>query len=517
MDWFEVYRYFLYAVIIVNIGLFLYSILSLEGALSSIYSLFCLASAAYVLGAALQFTSAWDEGVFFGQRIKYFGAASFLCLNFLFAYKVRYRKKLNPLAGFAVFLIPLLSLVLVNTNDFHGLYYSGIKYMEYGGRFFARRVPGPLYYPMVLYSFLIMAFNLYAFFPGWRRGGYGVKNPHFLLTTSWIMPIAILIAYQKEVTPFWVDLLPAGLLVVSFMYLTAIKKYRALEIGEVYGREIFSSVKEGLMLLSPEGGLLEYNNSAGAVFGWLNERNLYRPLHELDSRFNVAAGHREFRISQGSGRDEKIYEFRLTELLEDGELMGYLYVFMDVTENIRLIERLKYMADHDSLTELYNRRRILRELEGLIARRTEEKFPFSLLMIDIDHFKGVNDGFGHTAGNEVLKQVAAACVEVVAPEGMAGRYGGEEFLILLPGTSGKKALEVAERLRSHIQRLPLIFSGRPVSITISVGVMDAGPVRREDLRIDYLVSRADEAMYRAKNGGRNQVALYEPLPAAWRG
>ena len=322
------------------------------------------------------------------------------------------------------------------------------------------------------------------------------------------MPGLFNFVYQKGLSPFWMDLMPVSLLLSAFLYLAAIKKYKILEIGEIYGREIFSNIKEGMLLLSPSGALLEYNDSAASVFDWLSEKNIKRPLYELDNRFDVAENLTEFRISQGSGQGERIYEFRLTRLEEEGDLMGYLYVFLDVTDNIRLIEKLKYVADHDSLTGLYNRGRILREAERLILLRTEEKFPFSLLMIDIDHFKGINDSFGHLAGNEVLRQVAAACVEVVAPEGMVGRYGGEEFLVLLPGISGKKAAEKAEMLRARIEELPLSFIGHPVSVTISAGVMDAGAVRKEELRIDYLVSRADEAMYRAKNGGRNRIAVY---------
>ncbi|NLK20431.1 MAG: diguanylate cyclase [Synergistaceae bacterium] len=507
MDWFALYPYFLYAVIAVYLALFLYSLKFSKGPLSSIFGLICLANAAYVAGAAMQFNSVTAEEVFFAQRIRYYGVESLLVLNFVFAYKVRYRKRLSPMTGLLISLIPILIMVLVNTNDFHGLFYADVKFFEYGGHLFSKRAPGPLYFISYTYVYFVTAFGIYAFFSGWRKSGFRLKSPYPLLLAGRVLPMLFNIIYQKGLSPFWMDLMPVTLLLSALFYLAAIRKYKILEIGEIYGREIFSNIKEGMLLLSPSGALLEYNDSAAAVFPWLTEKNIKRPVLELDSRFNVEQGAREFRISQGTGDEERIYEFRLTELAEEGELLGYLYVFIDVTDNIRLIEKLKYMADHDSLTKLYNRGRILRELEGLIAGRRYENYPFSLLMIDIDHFKNINDELGHLAGNEVLKRVAAVCVEVVAPEGMVGRYGGEEFLILLPGVSGGKAAEKAEQLRARIEGLTLFFNGRSISATISAGVMD-GAVGRDNLRIDYLVSRADEAMYRAKNDGRNRVAVY---------
>lgn len=508
MDWFEVYLYFLYAVVVVYVALFFYTLKYSGRPLASVYGLLCLANAVFVLGTALQFGSAAPEEVYFAQKIKYFGVEPLLALNFMFAYKVRYRKRISPLKGLAISLVPACVIALVSTNDFHRLFYAGVNFFEHGGRLFSRRIPGPLYNLSLLYALFVIAFNLYAFFSGWKRSGFRLKSPYPLLLAGWILPGILLFAYQKGLTPFWVDLLPAGLLWAAFLYLAAINKYSILEIGEVYGREIFSGLKEGMLLLSPSGALLEYNESAGEVFPWLNAKNLKRPVHQLDSRFNVAEGLTEFRISQGSGAGERIYEFRLTELAEEGELLGYLYIFIDVTDNIRLMEKLRYMADHDSLTGLFNRRRILRETERLIDLRRTGGLPFSLLMADIDHFKGINDAFGHLAGNEVLRQVAAACVEAVAPEGIVGRYGGEEFLILLPGAFGRKAEKIAERLRARIEELPVSFGGHPISVTVSAGVMDAASVGGEELRIDYLVSRADEAMYRAKNRGRNMVAAY---------
>ena len=102
------------------------------------------------------------------------------------------------------------------------------------------------------------------------------------------------------------------------------------------------------MLVSCDGLLIDYNRSARTVFEWLNEKNRGAPIHSLDSRFNVSTGAKNFDIGVGSGEEERIYEFRLTELKEGRKTAAFLYIFLDVTDKQRLIEKLRYMADHDS-------------------------------------------------------------------------------------------------------------------------------------------------------------------------
>jgi len=167
-------------------------------------------------------------------------------------------------------------------------------------------------------------------------------------------------------------------------------------------------------------------------------------------------------------------------------------------------EKLEKLATFDSLTGLYNRRAILGKLRELINLANRYKEDFSLSMLDIDHFKMVNDRYGHLTGDEVLEEIATLIRRNIRDTDIVGRYGGEEFIIILPKTTLSSSWVVAERLRSIIEKAEMKDSaGNVFAITVSQGL--AGWERDEDAA--SLISRADEALYKAKEKGRNRVQI----------
>ena len=167
-------------------------------------------------------------------------------------------------------------------------------------------------------------------------------------------------------------------------------------------------------------------------------------------------------------------------------------------------EKLEILATFDSLTGLYNRRAILGKLHELINLANRYKEDFSLSMLDIDHFKRVNDRYGHLTGDEVLEKIATLIRRNIRDTDIVGRYGGEEFIIILPKTNLSSAWVVAERLRTIIEKTEMKDSaGNVFAITVSQGL--AGWERDEDAT--SLISRADEALYKAKEKGRNRVQI----------
>ena len=161
-------------------------------------------------------------------------------------------------------------------------------------------------------------------------------------------------------------------------------------------------------------------------------------------------------------------------------------------------------AHIDYLTGLNNRGHFMELAEHELSRSIRYEIPLSILMIDIDFFKRVNDSHGHKAGDLVLKKLAEICRLTLREIDILGRIGGEEFAIFLPETNKEKALEVAERLRTNIADTKVLPSGgrMPLSFTISVGLTVLNS--KEDT-LDALLSRADNLLYEAKNSGRNRV------------
>ena len=173
------------------------------------------------------------------------------------------------------------------------------------------------------------------------------------------------------------------------------------------------------------------------------------------------------------------------------------------TAETKLVE----MATQDFLTGLLNRRETFRRLDEELQRSRRLAFPFSVLLLDLDHFKQVNDIHGHSAGDLVLQTVASVLRKGVRPYDLCCRHGGEEFLVVLPETALTGAAGIAERLRSDIeQQVISLPAGQTLQVTASIGAAALAG----DETIDQLIIRADEAMYQAKQGGRNRVCLAGP-------
>jgi diguanylate cyclase (GGDEF)-like protein len=175
-----------------------------------------------------------------------------------------------------------------------------------------------------------------------------------------------------------------------------------------------------------------------------------------------------------------------------------------VTENSRLVQRLQHLAHHDGLTELFNHRQTQELLQKECERVGRYAGGVSLLMIDIDHFKSVNDRYGHPAGDRVLRDVARLLQEGVRTVDTVGRYGGEEFVAILPQTEMADARQLAERLRRAIEAHVVKVPAGEIRVTVSIGVAKYPAVAIATP--DDLVRAADQALYRAKEEGRNRVA-----------
>ena len=169
---------------------------------------------------------------------------------------------------------------------------------------------------------------------------------------------------------------------------------------------------------------------------------------------------------------------------------------------IELIEKLNKQATTDPLTGVYNRRFFMDSCQKNIALAKRKKEPLSILMIDIDHFKQINDTYGHAIGDEVIQKLSSIMQESQRKSDVIARYGGEEFLILLPDTPYERAKEVAQKLRKKVEESFVeTHNGKKVRFSVSIGV---ATIHKED-SYETLMHNADKALYQAKESGRNRV------------
>jgi len=168
-------------------------------------------------------------------------------------------------------------------------------------------------------------------------------------------------------------------------------------------------------------------------------------------------------------------------------------------------EKIEFLALRDKLTGLYNRHYLIEHLEHLLAQHRRHKTRSSVMMIDLDNFKNVNDYYGHIIGDMALKAVAECVQRICRDSDILSRYGGEEFIVVCHDTDINEGSQLAERIRKSVECLTIESLGFPGPQTISIGVYELSP--DDELTVDQLISRIDKALYRAKDVGRNKVFI----------
>lgn len=284
--------------------------------------------------------------------------------------------------------------------------------------------------------------------------------------------------------------------------------------------DIADSMNEGVLVLNREGTLGFMNREAECLLGYdfkelsQNPQNIYITL-----RVQSEEGDEKSIIRRACDNGERTHLDDATLKAKDGNQFpisltlsplhseqgnkGTVILFHDISERKKVEKELLEMALHDRLTGLYNRRSFDDKMENEIKRTERYDKNLSLLMIDIDHFKKINDTYGHQAGDEVLKKLATVIVKCIRNSDYAARYGGEEFTVILPETTLEQAAVMAERIREAIAttQFTLLSHTDKIHLTVSIGLS----TYRENSSVEELINAADTALYKAKKSGRNQV------------
>jgi diguanylate cyclase (GGDEF)-like protein/PAS domain S-box-containing protein len=295
-----------------------------------------------------------------------------------------------------------------------------------------------------------------------------------------------------------------------------------LRASEQRFRRMFAGHAAIMLLVDPvTHRLVDANRAALAFYGFTRDELVGRPLSELDvvdepdpdTHLGLApgggtSGERRHRLKSGAVRDIEISATAIG--VGSGERV-YFTIVHDITVRKAMEEELWRKATYDALTGAVARGHFLDRAATEVRRARRQGRPLSLLAFDLDHFKAVNDGYGHAAGDEVLRQVVRAATAQLRDSDVLGRIGGEEFVVLLPGAGMDGAIALARRLQETIASLSIATDGASIGVTVSIGVASGGG------SIDDIMERADQALYRAKRAGRNRVEIDGAiLPAAGR-
>jgi diguanylate cyclase (GGDEF)-like protein len=326
------------------------------------------------------------------------------------------------------------------------------------------------------------------------------------------------------------------------------RQMAGLDEPELVRQKLLASARD---LLAPDGGAVVTRNAAGTGYsidnslGWVQEYEGRRvalledtwtawllkqddPGVLLDDLHGGAKRRPILVLDEGSSRAESLLAVALRsgrDVLGAIVLTGRRGAFASTGQRIltilanqaagtlrvrQLVQEARETAMRDGLTSLYNRRAFEKHLEEAIARENRSNGRFALVLLDIDHFKKLNDTFGHPAGDATLRHASKVMSMHLRASDQAARFGGEEFALILPATDEAGAVLLAERVRGAVEKSPLVFEGAKLAVTISLGVA-VWP--RDGEGKGDIVAAADRALYAAKQGGRNRVEVAKPHPA----
>jgi diguanylate cyclase (GGDEF)-like protein len=444
-------------------------------------------------------------------QLSYVGIALTPVAWFLFALTYSQRKlHMSRSAINVISIIPAATIILAITNAHHGLIWSRWRFMNVDGYVgliteegFWAYVHAVYSYGLILVGSTVLTFALVQF-----------KQHHSALLAAVFAPFIGVLANLFSLSPFnpspWFDITTLGFLAGVMILDRGILQHGLLNQQPVMRDQVVEQLTDPVLVVTNDGTIIDTNQSALQAWTHLDNilnRNIADLVRKLPKEA-ILNPEKNTEVTIG----DTAYEIATTLLDSSNPQPDVALVFRDVTAR-RKAERelrevkneLERFAHTDALTGMFNRRYFMQRLNEEFERVRRHGSVLSVLIFDLDHFKRVNDTYGHDLGDAVLIAVAEVANRIKRVTDIAARLGGEEFALLLPETGKEGALNLAHRLRKGIEIYPYAAKlDRPMQVTASVGVATVSQASRE---MESVLKVADRALYRAKNGGRNMVCF----------
>lgn len=492
----------------------------------NIFTFFILGTAAttiYCFSYAFSLTSSTLEQMRFWSVMQYFGMPFAPPFGLLFVLKYL-GFTVTKTRVFSLLAIPTLSLLSNATNELHHLHYKQYKIHETLGAPYNDIEVGVTYIIHGSFTFVCLFGSIMLLCSRWKDTSWTYRPQLASLICANLIPMVTSFLYLIGFTPAGIDPVPMVVGLSAILMWWAIVSSHLLTIVPIAKDAIFHSIRDGVLVLDKSGRMVEFNDGCQRMFRQLDRSMFGQPLARVWSVLfgaaalpapNLAAGLQELEVVSRES-EERFYQVRISPLQctkTDGRA-GTVMIITDITELKRLQRRLEQHAYYDDLTQIFNRRAFFEHCEKVFMQAKRECLPFTAVLFDIDHFKEVNDTYGHIAGDQALLHVVRICQSYLTDDMLFARYGGEEFVLALFGRTASEGKEFAERLRREIASQPLSVEGTEIRITSSFGVAEASGRSEESLQ--HLLHFADKALYTAKRSGRNQVIVYTD-PPKWSG
>lgn len=494
------------------------------------FVLMMLATATWVLFRVLEAIAVEPGAKIYWARFEYLGIASVPVLWFLFTRQYSRRERSTPGLGPAwLWIIPVATLMLAFSNERHGWLWAEIKPASDQPGAHLIYTHGLGFWIAALYSYLLILAGTIALLGAILRGKEADRRQAIALLAGSIVTWIANMAYLGGLSPVpGLDPTPFTFTLTGVIYAYTLYRYRLFDLVPVSRHTLLENMIEGVLVLDNDQRIADINSAAmrflalsadsciggdapALLANWPQLLQYCNSQTETQGEIHVLGRHlgvRAVPLHETSRRRcglllvlRDISTHRMAEeALRDAN--ARLQAHLAEIEALQV--KLREQAIRDSLTGLFNRRYLEETLQREIAQAFRSGRPLGIVMIDVDQFKEVNDAHGHSAGDAALQALGALLAANTRGGDVACRYGGEEFVLALPGATLEVARERAEQLRLAVEALRVEHAGAILSMTISAGIA-CYPVH--GARADQVLDSADQALYQAKNGGRNRCVV----------
>lgn len=418
-------------------------------------------------------------------------------------------------------LVPIAAILLIFTNDYHHLMRASVRIGADGMLDIERTALSSMF---ISYSSASQVLGIAVLFRTWltaagtdRRRLLGLIGAVLIPLVSINVRLANPALAQGIIGALVFSTFPACLLIFWSFY-----RYQVLHVVPIARNKLFEIMKDGIVVLDTRQRVMDHNASAsrliakaggtpggdwrGLLLGQLiPDAGAWSEAHERRIESEVRLRFRR------PGSEDIWLEVNVTPLVSGrGDFYGTLSVISDISESKKVEKDLRRRAAIDGLTGLYNRTGFIERAQRHLTLCAENDRPYSLLIMDLDLFKGINDRFGHQNGDLALQTFAEAAQSAVDGNAMFGRIGGEEFAVAVPGAGAKEAEQIAERIRAAVMAAEVhADDGRQIRLTVSIGgaSTELKPMNGDNL-FQLLYGEADRCLYQAKKDGRNRVVFH---------
>jgi len=421
------------------------------------FSALVLAICIYLSGYLMIINTSNLQEMIFWNQIQYLGLPFISVLWLMVA--LFYTKTIYPLRKWMVallFLVPVITFLVRLTNSWHHLFYLSFEARQLFGYYSLYMERGYWYYVNISYTILCLLLTVIIYFWGHLKNKADYTKSNFLVFLfASLLPLIgimlILFSYEKQSIDYTALIMPISLLIIGY----GIIKYDFLEIRTLARETIFENNLVGMVVLGPGQRVVDFNNAAEKFFNALNITLDNYPIEHILSKepklleiFNSKVTRDFSLVIEGEERFFEIDAVPLGNPHNGTDKM--LKSIRDVTEVRKIQEKLKVLATIDSLSGLFNRAEFMNLAQKEFVWSKRQHKNFSLLMMDLDCFKAINDTFGHAAGDEVIREMGRLIMSNFRKTDIAGRIGGEEFALVLKNASLKEAMKAAEQFRKIV-------------------------------------------------------------------